>query len=209
MIKKCGVCTNNYRANKLFCSSCGKVQKIKLEGVSSICSLFDIEVNCLIDLIDKDKLEEKYADLIKLMHPDRFINATADERLIAENNTSTINKAYAILSSEIELYEYILNEVKNLNNEALLENNDEFLIEKISLHEELEDIKSLDSCISFQQKLYKLYNERLSKIKQNIIEQSWNDASKELSKLKFVKNLIKIIENKAYMLEVEEKILKK
>jgi molecular chaperone HscB len=206
MIKSCASCTDNKRHQKMFCDDCGKVQEIKLGSSVSIFDVFGFDVS--LD-IDKEILDKKYSELITLMHPDKFAHATGDEKSIAEANTATINKAYSILSSEVEIYDYILSDIKGVSNDKILEDDEEFLLEKIHLYEELSSITSTEKCINFRNKLNETHSRSLIDIRKNISKKSWGNAAKELAKLRFIQNLINIVEKKEYVLEMEEKTLRK
>ncbi len=205
-MSECTSCTNNSDKNSFFCNHCGKIQEIKLGGNVSFFSIFGIKPS--ID-IDKEMLDRNYSELIKLIHPDKFINSTEDEKLIAEVNTATINKAYSILSSDISICEYILNETNIQKISEVIDDEDNFLSEEIDLHEKLIGIKSINECTNFRNKLTGLYNMKLLNLRGSLLKKRWIDGNKALYKMKFIQNLLKILEKKAYMLEIDEKTLKK
>jgi molecular chaperone HscB len=204
-MKTCTNCNNSHLSN-LFCDGCGKVQEIKLENGVSVFGLFGFRPS--LD-IDKKILDKKYSELVKLMHPDRFVFSTEDDKLIAETNIAIINKAYSILSSEVSLCEYILNNIKEVNNEEIINDEDEFLSKKMDLYDELGSLNSLGKCINFKNKLVALYRGNLCDLRNNIGKQSWSNANKALQRIKFIQNLLEALEKKAYVLEVEEKLHKK
>lgn len=206
IMKLCTNCVNHNNNQKLFCDECGKVQEIKLHSDMSVFGLFDLKPS--LD-IDKKILDKRYSDLIKLMHPDRFIFSSENDRLIAEANTAAINEAHRILSSEVSICEHILNNIKEINNEEIIDDEDDFLSKKMDLYEELGSTNSTGKCVSFKNKLVGLYRGNLCDLRSNISKQSWIDANKSLQRIKFIQSLLDALENKAYMLEVEEKLRKK
>lgn len=199
MLTLCNICKSTVEDNQFFCDSCGTLQEIKI----SYFSIFGIEPS--VD-IDKKVLEAKFAELIKIIHPDRFIYKSADEKLIAEKNTSTINKAYQVLSSDITLCEYILNIIYNIDDNTILNNDNEFLMEKMELYDQLNSITSISECHAFSDKLYAIYNMRLLKLKNNIRKGYIDNQNKELQKIKFIQHFINALETKVYMLEMDEKL---
>jgi molecular chaperone HscB len=178
------------------------VYEITLGKELSYFTIFDFKTS--LD-IDQNMLETKFSELINVMHPDRFIYKTEHEKLIAEINTSTIHKAYAVLSSELGICEYILNHTENADNNEILDD-DAFLMEKMELYEELNNINSLTKCNEFSNRLNAIYSSRLSCLKHNITQKNFHNQNKALQKLKFIQNLIDVLEKKVYMLEIDTKL---
>ena len=59
--------------------------------------LFEIEKSVLIDL---NVLEDKYLELQKEFHPDKYVNASDQEKRISLQITSYINEAYNTLKND-------------------------------------------------------------------------------------------------------------
>lgn len=55
---------------------------------------------CQFD-IDADQLERHYLALQRVIHPDRFIDASAQDRLTAATKAATLNQAYHVLKNPI------------------------------------------------------------------------------------------------------------
>ena len=64
--------------------------------------------------IDKELLEERYLELQKTLHPDKFINSTDIERDISNSQTSFVNNAYELLENDISRVKILL-KLKNYN----------------------------------------------------------------------------------------------
>jgi hypothetical protein len=102
-----------------------------------------------------------------------------------------------------------LNETNRQKISEVIDDEDDFLTEQSDLHEELIGIKSINECTNFRNKLTGLYNMRLLDLRGSLLKKRWIDGNKALYKMKFIENLLKILEKKAYMLEIDEKTLKK
>ena len=66
--------------------------------------------------IDKELLEERYLELQKTLHPDKFINSTDIERDISNSQTSFVNNAYELLENDISRVKILL-KLKNYGHE--------------------------------------------------------------------------------------------
>ncbi len=207
MVKICTSCSDKNSSQKLFCDDCGKVCKIKLLGKLAFFSIFSLEP--AVDL-DKKILDKKYAELMSMTHPDRFINFSEDAKLIAEANAAMINEAYSILSSEIGICEYILNNINEGKTYEVIEDENDFLTEKIALYEELGSIDSTTGYMTLKNKLDTIYVNRVADLRNNIAKQNWEHANKDLQKLKFIIKLFQDLEKNSHsMLEIDEKVHKK
>lgn len=90
--------------------------------------------------VDRDALEANYLQRSKQVHPDRFVNAAASERVAALQQSMTLNQAYKTLRKPMSRAEYML-ERAGVNigaNEAV---DPELLMEVLELREELADAK--------------------------------------------------------------------
>jgi molecular chaperone HscB len=156
-------------------------------------------------VIDKEVVQKKYYKLCKQYHPDKLINATADELAQGENLIALINAGYKILMDENLTFHYylqLLNIIGDNDNiklpkdflmemmdtneqivEARLENN-QSQIEKINL-----EINALD--LNFKTTINKLLNN---------YEQEPNDGLKQdiqiiYYKQKYLKRIFELLQN--------------
>ena len=93
--KNCWSCNavNDYKS--FFCKNCKKIQEpIDVNEYD----LFDLEKKYIINLI---LLEKKYLDLQSLIHPDKFINTSEQEKNFSMIHSSQINGAYNSLINNI------------------------------------------------------------------------------------------------------------
>ena len=90
--------------------------------------------------VDVDDLGRRYLELSKEVHPDRFINAPARERLVALQRSMRLNDAYKTLKKPIPRAEYLLaSEGVTIGTHEKL--GPGFLMEVMELREELQQAK--------------------------------------------------------------------
>lgn len=114
---------------------------------------FNLEEKFFIDI---NLLEENYQKMMLEVHPD--ILMTQDQSL-----SSTLNRKYAILKSDISRIEHIL-QLKNidLSNEHISDNI--FLMEQFELREELESLSKLEDYKEFLKFVKQKYKNTLQEI---------------------------------------------
>jgi hypothetical protein len=78
----------------LFCDSpsCQTIQKLEITECNFFC-LFAIEEKFIID---EAKLEEKFKNLQRRLHPDKFAMKSFEERERSSHNSSIVNQAYQV-----------------------------------------------------------------------------------------------------------------
>lgn len=86
-----------------FCSSCGKIQQ--LPEHSDYFAMFDLPRKLWIEM---GALEQKFLQLSWKLHPDKFMNATLEEREISLKQSSELNDAYRTLREPVARVEYLL-----------------------------------------------------------------------------------------------------
>jgi molecular chaperone HscB len=86
-----------------FCGSCGKV--LQVPEHSDYFAMFDLPRKLWIGM---DVLEQKFLQLSWKLHPDKFVNSTAEEREISLKRSSELNDAYRTLRDPVARVEYLL-----------------------------------------------------------------------------------------------------
>ncbi len=86
-----------------FCSSCGKM--LQLPQQSDYFAMFEMPRKLWLEM---GGLEQKFLQLSWKLHPDNFVNASADEREISLKRSSELNDAYRTLRDPIARVEYLL-----------------------------------------------------------------------------------------------------
>lgn len=95
--------------------------------------------------IDLDELALRYRDLQKLVHPDRFANASEQEQRVAMQSASLVNEGFATLKDPLKRAQYILElKGRDANGENLTTSDAGFLMQQMEMRETLAEIKNAD-----------------------------------------------------------------
>lgn len=91
--------------------------------------------------LDLDNIAARYRDLQRAVHPDKFANASDQERLLSVQQAAQINEAYQTLKSPLSRARYLL----ELNGITLDDNDTAmdpmFLMEQMELRESLAGVR--------------------------------------------------------------------
>ena len=102
--------------------------------------LFELPVSFGIDLM---QLTERYRDLQRAVHPDRYANASDQERRLAMQRTAQLNEAFQVLKQPLSRARYMLElQGVDFNDERDTQQDPMFLMEQMELRESLEEIES-------------------------------------------------------------------
>lgn len=104
--------------------------------------LFDVPVSFEVDL---DLVQQRYMDLQKKVHPDKYVNSSAQEKRLSMQQTSRINEALNTLKKPVDRALYLL-KLKdmdiNFENETTMDA--AFLMEQMELRESLSAVREKD-----------------------------------------------------------------
>ena len=113
---------------------------------SNFFEIFDVPVAYEVDL---DLVQQHYRELQKAVHPDKFVNASDQEKRISMQQTSWINEAFNTLRQPVDRAIYLL-KLKgfdlNLENETTMDAM--FLMEQMEMREALSNVRSKDDPLS-------------------------------------------------------------
>src|SRR5947207_2753880 len=87
-----------------FCSGCGKIQPIPMEGVDYF-SFFELPRKLRID---ESELEKSFYALSRQFHPDYFMSGGEPERQASTERSSMLNDAYRTLRDSVARVSYLL-----------------------------------------------------------------------------------------------------
>ncbi|NOZ11453.1 MAG: co-chaperone HscB [Gammaproteobacteria bacterium] len=105
--------------------------------------LFEIPVDFQVDL---GRLSLRYRDLQRRIHPDRFVNATDQERRLSMQMTARVNEAYQSLKDPLQRGCYMLGlRGIDINAETDTVMDPEFLMEQMALRETLDAVRGSDN----------------------------------------------------------------
>ncbi|MFD2179480.1 co-chaperone HscB [Veronia pacifica] len=149
--------------------------------------------------LDGSSLSSCFRELQRKFHPDRFVTASEQDRLLAVQKAAQINDAYHTLNDPVRRAEYLLSlNGVDLKDEQQTMQDPEFLMQQMELREELEDIAHASDpesdLFDFDTKVAAFYRELLAELAQLLTEQRWPDAANQVRKLKFVVKLKQEIE---------------
>lgn len=109
-----------------------------LSGMDNYFALFQLPEQYDVDLL---KLSEQYRELQRVVHPDRFVNASAQESLLAQQKATLINDAYHVLRDDLRRAQYLL-QLKDVDCLQDRVCDPMFLMEQMELREELEAVSA-------------------------------------------------------------------
>jgi molecular chaperone HscB len=93
--------------------------------------------------IDVGQLHSKQQSLQAIYHPDRFVNASEQDRRLSVQQSSWINQALETLSNPIKRARYMLQlSGLELNDESETTSDTIFLMEQIAIREEIDECRS-------------------------------------------------------------------
>ena len=184
--KSCWNCNKKIDNNAFFCESCKKVQKdFKVNPFKT----FSLEKKYEIDL---EKLEKRYLELQQLLHPDKFINCSDNEKSFSNSHSSNINNAYEHLKDSVkrikillQLEGYIIEDGnKSFKDVSMLEEIMELQNESMSVENERESQK-------IQLLLKSKIDEEKKKVGNNFLKKKFEDVHKSYIKLSYLEKIIK------------------
>jgi len=156
--------------------------------------LFDLPVSFEID---QSQLAERYRELQRTLHPDKFANAPDRERRMSVQYAAQVNEAYRTLKSPINRARYIL-ELRGVefNDERDTTLDPAFLMQQMELREALSDVGSTSDPL---QKLGEIINdismhsrEMESQLQQYLADESQQNlqaAKQAVQKMQFFQRL--------------------
>jgi len=150
--------------------------------------------------LNTQQLTERYRELQKTVHPDRFANASDRDRRLAVQQAANVNEAYSVLKSPLKRARYLLILAGiDFDDEKETTQDPEFLMEQIELRESLAAVRALDDPFAEIEKLMKTIEQKkstmLDTIAKQINAQEYSDAKTQVQKLQFFEKLLIECEN--------------
>ncbi len=124
-----------------FCPGCGKV--LQVPEHSDYFFMLGLPRRLWLDM---GMLEQKFLELSWKLHPDNFVNATAEEREISLKRSSELNDAYRTLRDPVSRVEYLL-AIEGTRKEGQTKQQapPELLEEVFELNESLDELREAKS----------------------------------------------------------------
>jgi molecular chaperone HscB len=109
---------------------------------SSFFELFALPQSFKVDL---KQVDERYRELQRTVHPDRFVNATDQERRLSMQQATRINEGYRTLKDPLRRGRYLL-ELNgfDFDDEQRTTSDSAFLMEQMELREALAEVRGAD-----------------------------------------------------------------
>ena len=147
--------------------------------------------------IDRVVLTERYRDLQRTVHPDKFANATDRERRLSVQQAALINEAFETLKSPLGRARYLL-ELHGLavNDESNTVMDPEFLMQQMEWRETLEELggsRDIDALASFIDDVSRQRKNLVNKLKDlfaNIDKEGLKQAHGLTLQMQFLDKLI-------------------
>ena len=162
--KNCWSCNKKIGYKDLVCKACGVLQKpVELNpfDVFSLAKKFEI---------NKKILEDKYFKLQSLLHPDKFINASQEEKHFSNVHTSLVNNAFKILGDDVSRIKALL----EYSGYQISENES---FQDVSVLEEIMELQNMSMSVESESEKKKIQSHLKVKIKKEIkkISQFFNE----------------------------------
>ncbi|EHF8014834.1 co-chaperone HscB [Salmonella enterica] len=155
--------------------------------------------------IDTQALSLRFQDLQRQYHPDKFANGTQAQQLAAVQQSATINQAWQTLRHPLTRAEYLLSlHGFDLASEQHTVRDPAFLMEQLTLREELDDIEQSKDDVrleSFIKRVQKMFDARLQQMVEQLDNAAGDAAADTVRKLRFLDKLRSSAE------QLEEKLL--
>ncbi len=169
--------------------------------------LFGLPVNFQLD---EKALHASHLKLQSAYHPDRFINATDQEKRIAVQKAAWVNEAYEVLKNPVKRARYML-EVGGLelNDDAETTSDAAFLVEQIELREELDECKRCQDpmrrCAHITGKLDQRSREYSANFESLYGQGKLEEARQVSKKMQFVQRILEQIDE--YQFDLEDHLI--
>ena len=154
--------------------------------------LFGLPVNFEVDT---QQLSERYRDLQRAVHPDKFANASDRERRLAVEKAAQINEAFQTLKSPMNRARYML-ELRGVdfNSERDTHLDPMFLMEQMELREALGEVKSASDPVTAlgnsMDDIRKRHKTMIAELSELLNDESKIDEGKQaVQKLQFLNKL--------------------
>ncbi|XP_051549106.1 iron-sulfur cluster co-chaperone protein HscB-like isoform X1 [Myxocyprinus asiaticus] len=172
-----------------FCSSCKVIQPPEDNT-----NYFDL-LNCEQTFsVDNQKLQKRYVELQRVLHPDNFCQKSSKEQEYSERQSALVNKAYRTLQKPLSRAVYML----KLQGILLEEGTDatadpQFLLEIMEINESLEETQGQDEVNAIGQSV----REKLKDLTEQL------NSSLNKGDLRTAKDLLTLMK---YFTNIEEKV---
>lgn len=158
--------------------------------------------------IDQEQLASKYHSFQNALHPDKFANASDQERRVSVQTTAYINEAYATLKSDLKRSHYLLKLCGvEFNADTETSSDAEFLMQTMELHEQVESVGNTQNPLGELDRLSKELKKQQQQLISEFTTQFENEqlimAKETALKLQFYERLTNQVRKRMEQLEDE------
>ena len=181
--KNCWSCDKKIGYKDFVCNACGVLQKpfeLNPFDIFSIDKKFEV---------DEKNLEKKYFELQILLHPDKFINASQEEKDFSNIHTSLVNNAFKVLCDDVsrikallEIFGYKISENESFQDVSVLEEIMELQNKSMSVESESEKNK-------IKSQLMDKIEKEIKRVSQLFNEKKYKDVHKSCIKLSYLQKI--------------------
>jgi len=148
-------------------------------------------------VIDIQKIRQRFRDLQRVVHPDRYVNATEHEQRLAMQGAAYINEAFETLKDPLRRAQYLLRlHGVDFNPDTETTTDTNFLMEQLELREELSEIPRqadpLSAASLFMDRVSTMFNRLISSMAIDFEMpdgQQLEVAREKVRKMQFLKKL--------------------
>ncbi|XP_049292734.1 iron-sulfur cluster co-chaperone protein HscB [Anopheles funestus] len=197
-VDRCWKCSSSEVSNMFFCGSCGTIRATSKE--QDFFKLLKVNKEFKID---STTLVQNYRHIQSMIHPDKFAQKSEQEKAIALEWSSLVNKAYRTLSKSIERGKYLL----ALSGVTISEENTsidkEFLFNMMDVNESVEDAQTTEELQKIASKLSVEVDELHSNLVRRFESNDMEGAKETIIRLKYMLNVEGIIKEKLLQLNLK------
>lgn len=173
----CEQCSGACDASKVVCLECRHIQDFRFIDPFQ---LFDLPISLEVD---REKLDAKYFEFQRLMHPDKMIKASANQKDRAAKHIQQINESYKVLGNILSCAKAAI--LRLMNHNVSVSGFDKVVHLPSPQSEFLQQIFVLQSNENFED-AKKLYESRVTALSKAIQSQTMQDALMLLSELAYL-----------------------
>mgnify|MGYP001822535329 CR=1 FL=1 len=174
-----------------------------MDFTSNYFEIFGLPVSYQVDL---SLLSERYRDMQREFHPDRYANKPAQEQRLAVQYAGVINQAFSELKSPLLRAQYLLS-LKNIEGQgdARITRDPLFLMQQIELREKLADASQAGDAFSLLEEVAEEAESEYSAL-QKVFDQQYShslfqDALETVAKMQFFSKLLVEVEQREHELD--------
>lgn len=174
-----------------------------MDSTSNYFEIFGLPVSYQVDL---SLLSERYRDMQREFHPDRYANKPAQEQRIAVQYAAVINQAFSQLQSPLLRAQYLLS-LKNIEGQrdAQITRDPLLLMQQIELREKLADTAQAKNAFSLLEEVAEAAESEyiaLQKVfDQQYSESKFQEALETIAKMQFFSKLLVEVEQREHELD--------